>query len=166
MSEKAVRDELTGLYNRHQFAETIHSYMAIMDAPGSPLGIMMIDVDYFKEVNDTHGHLAGDEILRSFKNIPENCLRDTDFLARYGGEEFVVLLPNTDPPTLKLVAERVRTFVATQTFDDIQKGFGVTVSIGLTHYRGRETAENFIMRADKALYQAKEEGRNRVLYIG
>lgn len=165
MSEKAIRDELTGLYNRHQFSETMHSYMAIMQTPGTLLGVMMIDVDHFKEVNDTHGHLAGDEILRSFKNIPDNCLRKTDFLARYGGEEFVVLLPNTDSPTLKHVAERIRTFVASQAFDNIEKGFGVTVSIGATHYRHRETAEALIARADKALYQAKEGGRDQITYI-
>ena len=165
MSEKAVRDELTGLYNRHQFSETMHSYMAIMQTPGSPLGVMMMDVDHFKQVNDTHGHLAGDEILRSFKKIPESCLRKTDFLARYGGEEFVVLLPNTDLSTLEHIAERIRTFVASEVFDNIEEGFGITVSIGMTHYRHRETVEEVIERADKALYQAKVDGRNRVVYI-
>ena len=165
MSEKAVRDELTGLYNRHQLSETMHSYISIMQTPGSPLGIMMMDVDNFKQVNDTHGHLAGDEILRSFKIIPENCLRKTDFIARYGGEEFVVLLPNTDLPTLEHIAERIRTFVASEIFDNIEKGFGVTVSIGTTHYQYRETVEEVIARADKALYQAKMGGRNKVVYI-
>lgn len=165
MSEKAVRDELTGLYNRHQFSETMHSYLAIMQAPGSSLGVMMMDVDHFKQVNDIHGHLAGDEILRSFKKIPENCLRKTDFLARYGGEEFVVLLPNADLPTLKHISERIRKFVASEVFDNIEKGFGVTVSVGTTLYRNRETVEAVIARADKALYQAKMNGRNQVVYI-
>jgi len=165
MSEKAVRDELTGLYNRHQLSETMHSYMAIMQTPGTPMAVLMIDVDNFKEVNDSYGHLAGDEILRSFKRIPKHCLREADFLARYGGEEFVALLPNTDLPTLERVAERIRTFVASEIFDNIEKGFGVTVSIGATHYRHRETVEAVVERADKALYQAKAGGRNKIIYI-
>jgi diguanylate cyclase (GGDEF)-like protein len=139
--------------------------MAIMQTPGGLLGALMMDVDHFKQVDDTHRHLAGDEILRSFKKIPENCLRKTDFIARYGGEEFVVLLPNTDLPILERTAERIRTFVASGIFDNIEKGFGVMVSIGTIHYRHRETVEKVVERADKVLYQDKMDGRNQVVYV-
>lgn len=164
MSEKAVRDELTGLYNRHQLSETIHAQINVAQGSGRPLGVLIIDVDHFKQVNDTHGHLVGDEILRAFIKIPENCLRKADFLARYGGEEFVVLLPNADFPTLVEIAERIRIFIESMVFDDIEKGFGVTVSIGATHYRDRETVEDMMARADQGLYQAKDGGRNQVVY--
>ncbi len=164
MEEKAVRDELTGLYNRHQFSETLHVQMNVAQGSQRPLGVLIMDVDHFKKVNDTYGHLAGDEVLRAFKGIPENCLRKADFLARYGGEEFVVLLPNTDYPTLVEVAERIRTFIGSLIFDDIAKDFGITISIGATHYRDRETAEEMMERTDKSLYQAKNNGRNQLVY--
>ena len=164
MSEKAVRDELTGLYNRHQLSETMHAQISVAQGSDRPLGVLIMDVDHFKGVNDTHGHLAGDEILRAFNKIPESCLRKADFLARYGGEEFVILLPNTDFPTLAEVAERIRAFVESMVFDDIKKGFGVTISIGATHYRDRETVEDMMARADQSLYQAKDGGRNQVVY--
>lgn len=164
MAEKAVRDELTGLYNRHQLSETIHAQISVAQGSGRPLGVLIMDIDHFKSVNDTHGHLAGDEILRAFNKIPENCLRKADFIARYGGEEFVVLLPNTDFPTLIDVAERIRSFIESLVFDDTGKGFGVTISIGATHYCDRETVEEMMVRADQGLYQAKDDGRNQVIY--
>lgn len=164
MSEKAVRDELTGLYNRHQFSETLYAQIAVAQGTGAPLGLLIIDVDHFKQVNDIYGHLAGDEILKTFSQIPENCLRKADFIARYGGEEFVALLPNTDHITLKEVAERIRTFIESLVFDDIAPGFGVTISIGATHFHAFETAEKMMERADKALYQAKNQGRNVFVY--
>ncbi len=164
MSEKAVHDELTGLYNRHQFSETLYAQIAVAKGTGCPLGLLIIDVDHFKQVNDTYGHLAGDKILKAFNRIPENCLRKADFIARYGGEEFVVLLPNTDLKTLKEVAERIRTFIEALAFDDIAPGFGVTISIGGTHFRSHEKADQMIERADQALYQAKNKGRNLLVY--
>ncbi len=164
MSEKAVRDELTGLYNRHQFSETLYAQISVAQGIGAPLGLLMIDVDNFKKVNDTYGHLAGDEILKAFSEIPEKCLRKADFIARYGGEEFVVLLPNTDHIKLKEVAERIRTYIGALVFDNIAKDFGVTISIGATHYHSYEKAEQMLDRADKALYQAKKSGRNVLIY--
>ena len=164
MSEKAVRDKLTGLYNRHQFSETLYAQISVAQGIGSPLGLLMIDVDNFKQVNDTYGHLAGDEILKAFSKIPEKCLRKADFIARYGGEEFVVILPNTDHIKLKEVAERIRTYIGTLVFDNMAEGFGVTISIGATHYHDFEKAEQMLDRADKALYQAKNGGRNLLIY--
>ena len=165
MADKAVTDELTGLYNRHQFSETLHAQMSVAHGTNNPLGILIMDVDHFKNVNDTYGHLNGDKVLKVFKKIPENCLRKSDFIARYGGEEFVIILPNSDVEKVKEISERVRKFVETQNFDDIDAGFSITVSIGATHYYQRETADDLMDRSDKALYQAKENGRNQVVYI-
>ena len=164
MSEKAVRDELTNLYNRHQFSETLHAQISVAKHSDNPLGILLMDVDNFKDVNDTHGHLAGDKILRAFHQIPENCLRKTDFLARYGGEEFVVLLPDANYLTLIDIAERIRAFIESLEFEDIAHDFKITVSVGGTHYRDRETVDELMDRVDKALYQAKDGGRNQVVY--
>jgi len=164
MSEKAIKDELTNLYNRHQFSETLHVQISLANQSENPLGMLLLDVDKFKNVNDTHGHLAGDKILRAFSLVQENCLRKTDFLARYGGEEFVILLPDTDYLTLIDIAERIRAFVESLKFEDIAPGFNITVSIGGTHYHVRETVDEMMDRADKALYEAKDGGRNQVIF--
>lgn len=162
--EKASKDELTGLYNRRQFSEVWHTQVSVALASNAPLGFLIMDIDHFKPVNDTYGHLAGDEVLRAFNKIQEHCLRKTDFIARYGGEEFVVLLPDASEKTLLEIGERIRRFVEGLVFDDIEKGFHITVSIGATHYMDREIPENTIKRADNNLYQAKNSGRNQLIY--
>lgn len=163
-AEKASRDELTGLYNRRYFSEILHTQISISMASESPLGLLILDIDHFKPVNDTYGHLAGDEILKSFNDIHKNCLRKSDFIARYGGEEFVILLPNADKDTLLGIGERIRNFVKNQVFDHIEKGFYITVSIGATHYVTGESSESLIKRADDNLYKAKNSGRNQLIY--
>lgn len=162
--KKASRDELTGLYNRRQFGEVLHAQISVALSSKAPLGFLLMDVDHFKPVNDTYGHLAGDKILRAFSKIHEHCLRKTDFIARYGGEEFVVLLPDADEKLLLEIGERIRVFVESMTFDDIKKGFHVTVSIGATHYLDQEAPDETIKRADLSLYQAKNTGRNQMIY--
>ena len=162
--KKASRDELTGLYNRRQFGEVLHAQISVALSSKAPLGFLLMDVDHFKPVNDTYGHLAGDKILRAFSKIHEHCLRKTDFIARYGGEEFVVLLPDADEKLLLEIGERIRVFVESMIFDDIKKGFHVTVSIGATHYLDQEAPDETIKRADLGLYQAKNTGRNQMIY--
>ena len=162
--KKASRDELTGLFNRRQFGEVLHAQISVALSSKTPLGFLLLDVDHFKPVNDTYGHLAGDKILRAFSKIHEHCLRKTDFIARYGGEEFVVLLPDADESLLLEIGERIRIFVESMIFDDIKKGFHVTVSIGATHYLDQEAPDETIKRADLSLYEAKNTGRNQMIY--
>lgn len=164
MSERAVKDGLTGLYNRRQFVETLNAQKIVAEMTGCPLGFLIIDIDHFKQVNDIHGHLAGDMILKSFKQLPARVLRKADFIARFGGEEFVVLLPNTDEKTMLDVAERVRAYIESITFDEIEPNYNITISIGSTFYHGNESLDEMMGRADKALYRAKEGGRNQVVY--
>lgn len=164
MSEKAVRDELTGLYNRHQFSETLHALISVAQASASPLGLILIDIDHFKPLNDTHGHLVGDEVLKYFSSIPENCLRDSDFMARFGGEEFVILLPDTDADKVIQMAEKIRVFIEKKDFAFIKQGLKITISLGATLYHLRETPEQLMMRADQTLYAAKDAGRNKLIF--
>ena len=163
-SKKASHDELTGLYNRRYFSEILHTQISISNASDTPLGLLMLDIDYFKPVNDSYGHLAGDEVLKSFKHIHEHCLRKCDFIARYGGEEFIILLPGADKTTLLDIGERIRNFVENMIFDNITEGFHVTVSIGATHYANREKSADMIKRTDNNLYKAKRSGRNQLIY--
>lgn len=164
MSEKAVKDELTGLYNRHQLSETMHALISVAQASASPLGFIIIDIDHFKQINDTHGHLVGDEILRSFSRIPENCLAPSDFMARFGGDEFVVLLPDVDEGEILQIGEKIMLFVEKLRFDNIKEGLNVTVSLGATLYHLRETPEQMMKRADHILYTAKSAGRNQLAF--
>lgn len=164
LGELAVRDDLTGLFNRRQFGETLRTQIAVAQTTGAPFGVLLIDIDHFKEVNDSFGHLSGDDILRSFSQIAQRCLRKTDFIARYGGEEFIILLPNTEKDTLMECAERVRNFVGSIAFDKICAGMRITISLGASHYRHGESPEDLLSRVDEALYMAKDQGRNRVIY--
>ena len=128
---------------------------------------MMVDIDFFKSVNDTHGHAAGDEVLRTVAGIIKQALRESDIPARYGGEEFAVLLPFTHLEEAKIVGERLRKTVETtpitinqDTVDE--KQINVTISMGLAEFDNSESGETLFERADKALYEAKKNGRNQV----
>lgn len=164
LGELAVRDDLTGLFNRRQFGETLNTQIAVAQTTGAPFGILLIDIDHFKAVNDTYGHLSGDDILRSFSHIAMKCLRKTDFIARFGGEEFVILLPNTEKSDLLECAERVRNYIRSLSFDNISEGLKITVSLGASHYMTGESSEALLERVDDALYLAKDKGRDQVVY--
>ena len=128
---------------------------------------MMIDIDFFKKVNDTYGHAAGDEVLRSVAGIIKEHLRESDIPSRYGGEEFAVLLPYTKLDEAKIVGERLRKAVEDAIISVNQdsvdkKDINVTISMGLAEYNREESGEELFERADKALYDAKTGGRNRV----
>ncbi|HET6493285.1 MAG TPA: GGDEF domain-containing protein, partial [Burkholderiales bacterium] len=131
----------------------------------TPLALMMLDLDHFKRVNDTYGHLTGDEVLVSFTQLIKDCVRRGDLVVRYGGEEFCVLLPGTTLPAATALADRIRATCAAQQLT--AKSFKVTVSIGVTAYTGPvdTTLANLLARADEALYIAKDEGRNLVIAL-
>lgn len=161
----AITDELTGLYNHRHFLQQLFLEMERTKRYERPLSLIMIDIDYFKHYNDTNGHLRGNELLREFGHILRDYCRAVDIPARYGGEEFTVIMPETDHNKGKRLAERLRKIVEAYKFEcrEKQPGGRVTMSIGLASYpHNASSASELIERADKALYRAKEGGRNRV----
>ena len=162
----AVTDQLTNLYNRRYLTSHLATLMANAAGGRADLCLLILDVDYFKRVNDSHGHDAGDEVLKEFAQRLKKAVRGIDLVCRYGGEEFVVLMPDTDAMVAFRVAERIRTTVAMEPFSIHrgQKTINVTVSIGLGVLDANMTSPNELMKsADMALYRAKSEGRNRVV---
>jgi two-component system cell cycle response regulator len=162
----ATMDTLTGLYNRRYMESHLATLVAQASSLGKPLTAIVIDIDFFKLINDTYGHDAGDDVLREFAMCLQNSTRGFDLVCRYGGEEFVILMPETDIAAATLVAERLRRRVATEPFS-IQNGARVielTISIGIaTLDRSNRGSTDILKRADQALYRAKRDGRNRVV---
>jgi two-component system cell cycle response regulator len=162
----AVTDELTGLYNRRYFDRHLAMMLEKAREQHRDMALMVIDMDYFKAVNDTHGHDAGDCVLKEFSARLRRNIRGVDLACRFGGEEFVVLMPDTDYQQAQSVAERVRTAVAERLFDVVaEKALTITVSVGVAlNEHDTDTPEMLLKRADVALYRAKREGRNRVVF--
>lgn len=161
---EATHDSLTRLWNRGTALETLDSELARSERQGSPVGVVMADIDHFKNINDTHGHLAGDAVLREIGDRLRATVRAYDTPARYGGEEFLVVLPGCDLPRGARFGERLRTAVARAPFDTGEFVIPVTLSVGVTAWHGasRLFPQRLLQAADKALYRAKERGRNRV----
>ena len=162
----AVIDELTGLYNRRYFDRHLALMLARAREQDRDMAVMLIDMDFFKAVNDNHGHDVGDAVLREFADRLRRNIRGVDLACRFGGEEFVVLMPDTDFAQAEGVAERVRTAVSEQAFD-IQGGrpLALTISLGVAlNEHHEDTPDTLLKRADVALYRAKREGRNRVVF--
>ena len=164
--EMAITDALTGLFNRRYMESHLGTLIEQAIARGKPLSALVIDIDFFKSINDTHGHDAGDDVLREFALRIKRSIRGIDLACRCGGEEFVVVMPETDMAVAAMVAERLRRRIAADPFG-IQQGTGsvpVTISIGIAALRGKDDgAAALIKRADQALYRAKRDGRNRVV---
>ena len=160
--EMAIHDDLTGFYNRHHLMDLIDSEHNRSVRTGSIFSLAIIDIDKFKNINDTYGHQIGDQVLRTFAAVIRSILRKTDFCGRYGGEEFLIVLTQTDLRAANVFAERIRECVENSFFPDLGPNSRVTVSIGLTEHRMEENIEKTISRADDALYRAKKGGRNRV----
>ncbi len=160
----AVVDELTGLYNRRYFDRHLGLMFTKAQQQGRHMSLMMLDLDHFKSVNDTHGHGAGDEVLKEFALRLQRNIRGVDLACRYGGEEFVVLMPDTDSVVAGSVAERVRSAVADRLFSiDDKEQLSLTVSAGIASIGDEDVSpEALLKRADNALYEAKHKGRNRV----
>jgi two-component system, cell cycle response regulator len=162
--EMAVIDGLTGLHNRRYLERHLAMLVQQAAARNKALSLLLLDIDHFKAVNDSHGHAAGDEVLREFSRRVRKAVRNIDLACRLGGEEFVVAMPDTEAALALLVGERIRQKIAGERF---QVGDGaslaITVSIGISSLESREdTPEGVLKRADEALYRAKRAGRNRV----
>lgn len=160
----AVEDGLTKLYVVRHFKEILEQEMAKAKRYQRPLSLIISDIDHFKRVNDTYGHLSGDFILRETANIFKSSCREADIAGRYGGEEFVILLPETNRDGAVEFAERLRKLVEGLTLEYNNIKFNITISFGITELRDDVSVADFIKRADEALYVAKETGRNKVCF--
>jgi two-component system cell cycle response regulator len=164
--ELAVTDGLTGLNNRRYLDNHLKTLFNRAAARARPLSVCITDIDRFKQVNDTYGHDMGDEVLKEFARRIRSTVRGADLACRYGGEEFVVVMPDTDPISAAAIAERLRRIIEESPFDLPGTGLtlSITASLGIaTNMAGVETPEQLLKQADKALYEAKNQGRNRVV---
>ena len=163
LHQKAATDQLTGVLSYSSLMETLEHQVGKAKQKGNPLCVMMADLDFFKKVNDTHGHLVGDLVLRHTAERIQTAVRDFDVVGRFGGEEFVIILKNTDLALARVIAERIREEVAGTPFHVKEFNIGVTISLGVAMLRKDEHLETLLERADAAMYQAKKDGRNRVV---
>jgi two-component system cell cycle response regulator len=164
--EAAITDGLTGLHNRRYMESHLAGLVEQACAPGQPPAVLVLDIDFFKSVNDTYGHDAGDDVLREFAIRVRKSIRGIDLACRLGGEEFVVVMPETDMAVAATVAERLRRRIAAEPFpiEQGKRSIDVTISIGLAALENvDDTSANILKRADQALYRAKRDGRNRVV---
>ncbi len=157
-------DSLTGLLNRRKFLEHLEREFSLCKRYNHCISLLMIDLDHFKNVNDTYGHNAGDNVLKLFSKLCTHSIRDVDIAGRIGGEEFAVLMPSTEKESALVVAERIRNAIAEETIEYEGKKFSITISIGLASIPPEklENAIALLKVADRLLYEAKESGRNRV----
>ena len=165
LCELSLRDPLTGLNNRRHFRSVLERSIDIVARSGESVLLLLLDIDHFKSINDGHGHLAGDQVLRDIASCLARCLRPMDTVARYGGEEFAIILPNCRPVFGLAVAERIRKAVAALSVPvSPLLSLKVTISIGGAYAPEwvRSTTDLWIERADKQLYRAKSEGRDKV----
>ena len=169
IAKMAVTDALTGIYNRRHFMEALNERLKEAQELRRPLGLLMMDVDFFKKINDTRGHVTGDAVLARLGLVLQTGFRENDLTARYGGEEFVALLPGADNTTALSIAERCRLAVAAQDFaSDGHPDLKISVSVGVAELHSVEEAlghfpspEEFLRASDEALYYSKEHGRNQ-----
>ena len=159
IEELSITDHLTKLYNRLKFNHVIDELILNHRKTDKVSTIILMDIDYFKNVNDTYGHQKGDEVLIEIAGILKTSIRKSDLAARWGGEEFVLLLPEVDAKIGEKVAEKIRVNIESHKFEDIGK---ITCSFGLTQHISGDTKEDILHRADKALYKAKDSGRNTI----
>lgn len=160
----STTDPLTGIFNRRFFLESASKLVNSASRHNFPLSIILIDVDHFKEINDRNGHPVGDKVLQTLAGLYQEEMREADILARYGGEEFAIALPHTDAEAARVVAERIRIKVMRHQTQIVGGMLFATISGGISQYLPNETSiEDTIKRADDALYQAKNSGRNRVV---
>ncbi len=158
-SSKLKIDHLTNAISKDSFNEIIGFKIIESKHTNSPLSIILFDIDHFKKINDTYGHLVGDTVLRELSEVVRASIRESEYFVRWGGEEFIILLPGTSLEGAKMVAEKLRRAIESHLFSTVGR---VTSSFGVTALRTDDTIKTFIERCDEALYEAKEGGRNRV----
>ena len=161
INDMAIRDELTGVYNRRYLMERITEETTRCQRSGATFCLCMVDIDFFKKVNDGYGHLGGDEVLRSVARTASGALREGDFFGRYGGEEFAILLTNTTLEGAMVTAERVRTRIHDLRFPEVNVNLQVSISLGVAEHLRQDPAATTLQHADEALYRAKHNGRNQ-----
>lgn len=159
LEAQATQDELTRLHNRRHMSTLMQRHR--QDQGGRPIAVALLDIDLFKQVNDRHGHAAGDEVLRHFARLAQQCLRGEDVMARWGGEEFLLLLPGSTPQQAVQVLERLRQKVVETPLDEVAPGLRINFSAGVAALEPERTLEQVIERADRAMYRAKTGGRGR-----
>lgn len=163
IEELAELDELTGSYNRRCIMRLLDTEIEKSRQASAPCAIALIDLDWFKRINDAHGHPVGDEVLRTFAITIFANIRPADCFGRYGGEEFLLLLPGTDGEAASRMLDRLRGIIADLDWSAFSPGMRVTISAGVVTLRDNDTADTFLVRADSALYSAKALGRNRIV---
>jgi diguanylate cyclase (GGDEF)-like protein len=164
IKDMAIYDTLTNVHNRRYFEERLKTETQKSFSANTPLSLVMVDIDHFKQVNDTFGHPDGDRVLCKIASLLKGSVRKDDTVARYGGEEFVLILPGAKLEVTSVIAERIRRLIETTTFE-IEKGqIHISISIGISNLpvHPARSKEELIKMADHALYNAKKEGRNRV----
>ena len=162
IEELAELDELTGAFNRRCIMRVLGEEIARGTRHGQPCSIALIDLDWFKRINDAYGHPTGDEVLRTFAITMFANIRSVDHFGRYGGEEFLLILPDLNPESAARAVDRLRSIVADLDWSAFSPGMKVTLSAGVATLRPEETPDTFLARADSALYAAKARGRNRI----
>nr|WP_180206822.1 GGDEF domain-containing protein [Pseudomonas sp. SbOxS1]NYU07109.1 GGDEF domain-containing protein [Pseudomonas sp. SbOxS1] len=165
-TQSALRDPLTDTGNRIAMDQTLQREIELARRHMQPLSLLMLDIDHFKQINDTHGHSAGDDVLKAVAASIKNQLRNVDMVFRYGGEEFLILLSNTSREAAALVGERLRFAAQTEDYPADGRTVELTISLGCSTLLPGESAESLLRRADSALYVAKREGRNRLTMAG
>lgn len=165
-TQSALRDPLTGTGNRIAMDQTLEREIHMARRHQQPLSLLMLDIDHFKRVNDSHGHAAGDQVLKAVATSIKNQLRNVDMVFRFGGEEFLILLSNTSREAAAMVGERLRYSSQVADYRVEGKQIELTVSLGCSTLLPAESADSLLRRADSALYVAKREGRNRLAMAG
>ncbi len=164
LKREALIDQLTGLPNRRYLELNLTGSLAEFDRHQVGFGLIFIDVDHFKQFNDTYGHDVGDKILKLVCTTMGNCMRAYDMIGRRGGEEFVAIIRFVDSEQFHAVAEKLRTMVEHSFLTHLGERLHVTITLGATHVKPGDTIESLVKRADQLMYQGKQEGRNRVVF--
>lgn len=162
LHQKVATDHLTGVLSYSSLMDALERQVNKAKQNGSPLCVMMADLDYFKKVNDTYGHLVGDIVLKHTAKRIQAAIRSFDMIGRFGGEEFVIILENSDLVLAKIIAERIRNGIAGTPFHANKFNIDITISLGIAMLRKDDHLETLLERADAAMYEAKKNGRNRV----